>query len=344
MTDAVAGSSSTDMQELLIYRYRLSLSAALIAVLAMACGGSDAATAPATAPATGGASTSQPSGGSLGDKLVFPADNPWNRDISGDPVDPNSAAMVASCGSGSPVHPDFGTVYDGTPNGIPYIIVHSGQSTFPVSFQYASESDPGPYPIPLDAPIEGGSASTGDRHVIVVDVDSWKLYELYDAHPGSSSWTAGSGAIFDLGSDSLRPAGWTSADAAGLPIFPGLVRYDEVAAGRIAHALRMTCPRTRRGYVAPARHQAGSGTDASLPPMGARFRLKASVDISGFSPQLQVILSAMKKYGLFLADNGSPFYVSGAPDPRWNDDDLHKLTTLHGSDFEVVQMGPVSGP
>ena len=177
-----------------------------------------------------------------------------------------------------------------------------------------------------------------------IDVDAWKLYELYDAHPGASSWTAGSGAIFDLSSDALRPAGWTSADAAGLPIFPGLVRYDEVAAGNIAHALRMTCPRTRSGYVSPARHQAGNGTDASLPPMGARFRLKASVDISGFSPQLQVILTAMKKYGLFLADNGSPFYISGAPDSRWNDDDLHNLSKLHGSDFEVVQLGSVSGP
>lgn len=313
--------------------------------LAVSCGGTSPATAP---PPRQGDSTSsnpsQPSGGTLGNKLVFPVDNPWNRDISSDPVDPGSAAMVASCGSSSAVHPDFGTVYNGAPNGIPYIVVRAGQATVPVTFSYASESDPGPYPVPLDAPIEGGSASTGDRHVIVVDVDAWKLYELYDAHPGGSSWTAGSGAVFDLSSNALRPAGWTSADAAGLPIFPGLVRYDEVAAGSIAHALRMTCPRTRKGYVSPARHQAGSGTDPSLPPMGARFRLKASVDISTFPPQVQVILKAMKKYGMFLADNGSAFYVSGAPDSRWDDNGLRNLSKLHGSDFEVVQLGAIAGP
>jgi hypothetical protein len=309
-----------------------------VAVLAVSCGGST----DSTAPPAGGGSPTVPSGGTVGSRQVFPADNPWNRDISGDTVDPVSAAMVSSCGSGSTVHPDFGTIYDGAPNGIPYIVVHSGQAKVPVSFDYADESDPGPYPIPLDAPIEGGSSSTGDRHVIVVDADAWKLYELYDAHPGSSSWTAGSGAVFDLSSNALRPAGWTSADAAGLPIFPGLVRYDEVSAGSIAHALRFTCPRTRKGYVSPARHQAGSSTDTSLPPMGARFRLKASVDISTYSPQMQVILIAMKKYGMFLADNGSAFYISGAPDSRWDDDDLHNLSKLHGSDFEVVKMGAVS--
>lgn len=275
---------------------------------------------------------------------MFPPDNPWNRDISGDAVDPASAAMIASCGASSSLHPDFGTTYNGAPNGIPYIVVHSGQTLVPVSFYYASESDAGPYPIPLDAPIEGGPSSTGDRHVIVLDADAWKLYELFDGQPGASSWAAGSGAVFDLSSNALRPAGWTSADAAGLPIFPGLVRYDEVAAGTIPHALRMTCPRTRKGYVSPARHQAGSSTDPTLPPMGARFRLKATVDISGFSPKVQVILTAMKKYGVFLADNGSAFFVSGAPDPRWDDNDLHNLTKLHGSDFEIVQMGTVSGP
>lgn len=313
-------------------------------LVAIACGGgSSVATAPPQGDTTI-SNPSQPSGGVLGSKLVFPADNPWNRDISGDSVDPGSTAMVASCGATAAVHPDFGTVYDGAPNGIPYLVVHSGQQKLPVTFGYADESDPGPYPIPLDAPIEGGSSSTGDRHVIVLDVDAWKLYELYDAHPGSSSWTAGSGAVFDLSSDALRPASWTSADAAGLPIFPGLVRYDEVAAGAINHALRVTCPHTRKGYVSPARHQAGSGTDPSLPPMGARFRLKASVDISGYSPQLQVILKALKRYGMFLADNGSGFYLSGAPDSRWNDDDLHNLSKLHGSDFEVVQMRTVSGP
>lgn len=279
-----------------------------------------------------------PSAGLNTGRRVFPADNPWNRDVSSDPVDPNSAAMVASCGAGALVHPDFGTVYNGAPNGIPYVVVKAGQRTVPVTFRYASESDPGPYPIPADAPVEGGPSSTGDRHVLIVDVDAWKLYELFDAHPvnGGTTWTAGSGAVFDLSSNALRPAGWTSADAAGLPIFPGLVRYDEVAAGEIAHALRMTCPQTRNAYIAPATHSAGGGTSTSLPPMGARFRLKASVDISTFSPQLRVILRAMKRYGLFLADNGSPFYVSGAPDPRWNDDDLHQLDRLKGSDFEVV--------
>lgn len=303
----------------------------------ISCGGSEA-----TSPGPGASQ----SGGTLGGRLVFPADNPWNQDVSKAPVDPASDAMVASCGATAALHPDFGTVWNGAPNGIPYIVVHSGQTRVPVTFDYADESDPGPYPIPANAPIEGGPTSTGDRHVLVVDADAWKLYELFDAHPvnGGSSWTAGSGAVFDLSSNALRPAGWTSADAAGPPIFPGLVRYDEVAAGAILHALRMTCPRTREAYVAPARHYASSSTDPSLPPMGARFRLKASVDISGFPPEVQVILRAMKTYGLFLADNGSAFYVSGAPDARWSDDDLHTLTQLHGSDFEVVQMGPVTGP
>ncbi|MDQ2889560.1 MAG: hypothetical protein M3R65_03255 [Gemmatimonadota bacterium] len=324
-------------------KHRLNLWPSL-AIIAAACTGGAAATGPLGTPHdTGGTAPAQAAGIS-GNRSVFPPDNPWNRDISGDAVDPASAAMIASCGASSSLHPDFGTTYNGAPNGIPYIVVHSGQTLVPVSFYYASESDAGPYPIPLDAPIEGGPSSTGDRHVIVLDADAWKLYELFDGQPGASSWAAGSGAVFDLSSNALRPAGWTSADAAGLPIFPGLVRYDEVAAGTIPHALRMTCPRTRKGYVSPARHQAGSSTDPTLPPMGARFRLKATVDISGFSPKVQVILTAMKKYGVFLADNGSAFFVSGAPDPRWDDNDLHNLTKLHGSDFEIVQMGTVSGP
>lgn len=319
------------------------LFAALMLAL-ISCGGSDS-TSPANGAGNGAPGTSQ-SGGTLGGRLVFPADNPWNQDISKVPVDPASSAMVASCGAGATLHPDFGTVWSGAPNGIPYVVVHSGQQRVPVTFGYADESDPGPYPLPPDAPIEGGPTSTGDRHVIVVDADAWKLYELFDAHPvdGGASWTAGSGAVFDLSSNAQRPAGWTSADAAGLPIFPGLVRYDEVAAGAILHALRMTCPHTREAYVAPARHFASSSTDPSLPPMGARFRLKASVDISTFPADAQVILRAMQRYGLFLADNGSAFYVSGAPDSRWSDDDLHTLTRLHGSDFEVVQMGAVTGP
>ena len=282
--------------------------------------------------------------GDLGGHQIFPADNAWNADISTQPVDTNSGTLIASCGASASLHPDFGTVYGGAPNGIPYVVVHGDQATVPVSFMYAAESDAGPYPIPAYAPIEGGAASSGDRHVLVVDADHWRLYELWAAYPatGGTSWSAGSGAIFNLGSDALRPAGWTSADAAGLPILPGLVRYDEVAIHHaITHALRFTCPSTQAGYIAPARHSAGVA-NTSLPPMGMRVRLKASVSISGYSANVQVILSALQRYGMFVADNGSAFYVSGAPDPRWDDDDLHTLSQLHGSDFEVVQMGTIS--
>ncbi len=295
----------------------------------------------ATGPRIAVGGGANPGGGTLNGRRVFPADNPWNTDISAEAVDPNSDALIASCGAGAALHPDFGTVYDGAPNGIPYVLVASGQPRVPVAFDYADESDPGPYPIPSDAPIEGGAASSGDRHVIVVDTSAWMLYELYAAYPqnNGTSWQAGSGAVFDLSSNALRPAGWTSADAAGLPIFPGLVRYDEaVELGRIAHALRFTCPVTRMAYLPPARHWASNRTDATLPPMGMRVRLKSTVDISGFPPEVQVILTALKTYGMFLADNGSAFYLSGAPDPRWSDDDLHALSQLHGSDFEVVRM------
>jgi len=282
----------------------------------------------------------QASGGeSLGGRRPFPDDNPWNTVITGAQVASNSATLIASCGVRN-LHPDFGTVWDGAPNGIPYIVVHSGQATVPVSFDYADESDPGPYPIPADAPIEGGPSSSGDRHVLVVDVDAWKLYELFDAHPvnGGKSWTAGSGAIFDLGSDALRPAGWTSADAAGLPIFPGLVRYDEaVTQSHIDHALRFTCPRTRKAYVSPARHYASSDTSSALPPMGMRVRLKANFDTTSFPPPVRAILRAMMRYGMFVADNGSGWYVSGAPDPRWSDDDLATLSRVPSSAFEVVK-------
>jgi hypothetical protein len=282
----------------------------------------------------------QASGGeSLGGRRPFPDDNPWNTVITGAQVASNSATLIASCGVRN-LHPDFGTVWDGAPNGIPYIVVHSGQATVPVSFDYADESDPGPYPIPADAPIEGGPSSSGDRHVLVVDVDAWKLYELFDAHPvnGGKSWTAGSGAIFDLGSDALRPAGWTSADAAGLPIFPGLVRYDEaVTQGHIDHALRFTCPRTRKAYVSPARHYASSDTSSALPPMGMRVRLKANFDTTSFPPPVRAILRAMMRYGMLVADNGSGWYVSGAPDPRWSDDDLATLSRVPSSAFEVIK-------
>jgi hypothetical protein len=282
-------------------------------------------------------------GASLNGKRLFPADNPWNQDISGETVDPNSANLIASMGLGTSLHPDFGTVWNGAPNGIPYVVVSGAQTKVPITFTaYGNQSDPGPYPVPTDAPIEGGPASTGDRHVIIIDRDNWKLYELYRAFPNGAGWNADSGAVFDLNSNALRPAGWTSADAAGLPIFPGLVRYDEVFGRKeITHALRFTASRTRRAYVSPARHFASSNTDPNLPPMGMRVRMKASFDISGYSPAMQVILRALKRYGMILADNGSNWYVSGAPDSRWNDDELNTLKGLKGSDFEVVKMGTI---
>ena len=283
--------------------------------------------------------------GDLGGRQIFPADNAWNTDISSAPIDSNSSMLIASCGATSSLHPDFGTVYAGAPNGIPYVVVHGNEPQVPVSFQYASESDPGPYPVPPNASIEGGPNGAGDRHVLVLDADDWKLYEMWNATPvgGGASWTAGSGAIFDLTSDALRPAGWTSADAAGLAILPGLVRYDEVVIhGAITHALRFTCPSTRKGYIAPARHEASNDASSALPPMGMRVRLKASVSLVSFPPHVQVILRALQRYGMLVADNGSAFYLSGAPDPRWSDDELHTMTSLHGSDFEVVRMGPVT--
>jgi hypothetical protein len=287
-------------------------------------------------------------GASLHGKQVFPSDNPWNQDISTSPVDSNSANLIASIGLNTGLHPDFGTVYDGAPNGISYVVVSGSQLRVPIDFTaYGDESDPGPYPVPANAPIEGGPGSDGDRHVLVIDRDDWKLYELGYAFPinNGASWNANCGAIFDLNSNALRPAGWTSADAAGLPIFPGLVRYDEVfEQGVIAHALRFTVHDSRRAYVSPARHWASTLTSANLPPMGMRVRLKASFDISGFSPAMQVILRAMKKHGMIMADNGSNWYFSGAPDPRWNDDELSSLKSIKGSNFEVVQMGTIVVP
>jgi hypothetical protein len=276
----------------------------------------------------------------LGALQVFPPDNPWNQDISQLPVHPNSANYLASMGLDTGLHPDFGTVWNGAPIGIPYTVVRGDQPKVPVTFDYANESDPGPYPIPPDAPIEGGAGSDGDRHILIIDIDNRKLYELYYAYPAGQGWTAGSGAIFDLTSNALRPAGWTSADAAGLPIFPGLVRYDEtIERGEITHALRFTVRRTRRAYIAPARHFASSLTDPNLPPMGLRVRLRADFDVSTFPPCVQVMLRAMKKHGMLVADNGSDWYVSGAPDPRWDDDALRSLGRVKGRDFEVVYTG-----
>src|SRR5229473_1334996 len=273
----------------------------------------------------------------IGSCPVLPADNIWNTPIDQLPLDANSATYVATIGAGTTLHADFGAgLYGGSPIGIPFITVPGTQTKYPATFQYADESDPGPYAVPLNAPIEGGSQSTGDRHAIAVDVDNCILYELYYAFPQTSSWNAGSGAIFNLLSNALRPAGWTSADAAGLPIMPGLVRYDEVASGEIRHAIRLTVPQTRHAYIWPARHYASSLTDPKYPPMGQHFRLKANFDISSFSAEGQVILRAMKKYGKLIADNGSAWFISGAPDDRWNNTNLGDLRRVVGSDFEAV--------
>jgi hypothetical protein len=296
-----------------------------VAVLACAAGAGGAAVAPG-APGVGGCP-------------VFPASNVWNEPVDALPVARDSAALIRSIGLDAPLHPDFGSgLYDGSELGIPYAVV-SGASTPRVRphFLYASESDPGPYPIPNDVPIEGDpNPGSGDRHALIVDRDTCTLYELYDLRREGSGWSAGSGAIWNLRSNALRPAGWTSADAAGLPILPGLARYDEVAGGAIDHALRFTAPETRRAYVYPARHEASSLTGASLPPMGLRVRLKASFPIAGFPPQARVVLEALKRYGMILADNGSPWFISGAPDPRWSNDELHTLDRVTGADLVVV--------
>jgi len=276
---------------------------------------------------------------------IFPADNPWNTPVNTLPVAKNSAAMIKAIGRGAPLHPDFGSgTWDGGPIGIPFDVVSNATPAYAVRFQYASESDHVRYPIPTNVHIEGGPRATGDRHALLVDKSTCRLYELYNLHHTSSGWTAGSGATWSLGSDKLRPAGWTSADAAGLPIFPGLARWDEVAAGVINHALRFTAPVTRRAYVYPARHFASSSSSVSLPPMGLRVRLKASVDISTFPPQARVVLKALQVYGMILADNGSPWYISGAPNPNWSNNDLHALSRLTGADFEVVDTSSLPQP
>ena len=280
------------------------------------------------------AATQYPFGRGAGGCMVFPASSPWHEDISKLPVSPLSSAYVASIGADGFLHPDFGS---NLTYGIPYAVVPRSQPKVAIHFTaYGDESDPGPYPIPAGAPVEGGAGSDGDRHVLVVQRGACKLYELYDAHPQpDGSWGAGSGAVFNLRSNRLRHEGWTSADAAGLPILPGLARYDEVSSGAIRHALRFTAERTSRAHIYPARHDAGSA-DPSLPPMGLRVRLKASVDISHLGKQARVIAQALKTYGMILADNGSPWFITGASDRKWNDDDLHGLGKLKGSDFEVV--------
>jgi hypothetical protein len=283
--------------------------------------------------AQGGSSTPP----SLETCTIFPPDNIWNTPVDTLPIDKNSDLYVDTIGRDENAHPDFGSAWEGVPIGIPYLVVDGTQAKVEVNFDYADESDQKPYPIPNDPLIEGGPNGNGDRHILIVDKDTCTLYELFYALPqDDGSWSAGSGAIFDLNSNALRPDGWTSADAAGLPILPGLVRYDEVASGEIAHALRFTAPETRNTYVWPARHYASDITDENYPPLGQRFRLKADYDISGFSPEVQVILTALKKYGMMLADNGSSWFISGESNERWNNDTLHELQQLQGNDFEAV--------
>jgi hypothetical protein len=272
--------------------------------------------------------------GDLQGRQIFLPDSPWNTPVDTAEVDPDSDAIIALIGANDAFHPDFGADWNGGPFGIPYVVVDGTQAMVPVTFGYDDESDPGPYPVPPNAPVEPGS----DRHVLVVDEDNWVLYEMFDARRFGSGWTAGSGAVWDMKTNHYRPAGWTSADAAGLPILPGLVRYDEVSAGSIEHALRFTVSVTRRAYVFPASHWASSNTDPLRPPMGMRVRLKASFDVSGYPPQAQVILVALKKYGMMVADNGSDWYLSGTADARWDDAQINTLKQLRGSDFEVVKM------
>jgi hypothetical protein len=272
---------------------------------------------------------------------VFPASNPWNQPVDTLPVAADSATLIASMGTGGGVHADFGNgLYNGSRIGIPFVVVHAKSTPKSrVSFQYADESDKGPYPIPKSVPIEGAPAhaNEGDRHVLIVDRDACKLYELSGMHRTGGHWAGWSGAIWNLRSNAVRPAGWTSADAAGLPMLPGLARWDgDASTGRINHALRFTAERTRRAYIYPARHYASSATDPSLPPMGLRVRLKASVNISSLPPQARIVAQAMKTYGMILADNGSNWYVGGAPSPHWSNDQLHALGGLTGADFEVV--------
>ncbi len=300
--------------------------------------------------ATGGATSSGGAqntgdGPAIGPCAMFPADNPWNTDMSQYPLHENSDAFIDSIGRDTNLHPDFGTEWEGAPIGIPYVLVTSDQAKVDVTFDYDDESDAGPYPIPEDPPIEGGPDSDGDRHILMIDTDECVLYELYSAYPPEASgepWQAGSGAIFDLSSNELRPEGWTSADAAGLPILPGLVRYDEVVeGGEILHALRFTVSNSQRAYIHPATHGASDSTDANLPPMGLRVRMKADYDCSGYSQEVQVICTALKRFGMLVADNGSDWYVSGAPDTRWSDDNLSDLGDITGDAFEVVDTGPV---
>jgi len=305
---------------------RIAIAAALLALGAGAVGA--------------GAASQYPYGTSTGGCRVFPANNPWHENISKLPVSPLSSAYIASIGANIDLHPDFGS---NLTYGIPYAVVPASQPKVAIHFTaYGDQSDPGPYPIPPGAPVEGGAGASGDRHVLVLQAGACKLYELYDAYPNADgSWNAGSGAVFNLRSNKLRPNGWTSADAAGLSIFAGLIRYDEIQRGYIDHAIRFTAPQTQAGFIHPATHFASSSANPDLPPMGLRLRLKASFDIRPFPRVARIILRAMKTYGLILADNGSSWYFQGATDPRWDDNALDTLKSIPGSAFEAVQTGPI---
>jgi hypothetical protein len=307
--------------------------AILLAATLGSCGGDGTVEEPSTIPVPASPTTGATSPVLMGCP-VFPADNAWNRDVSGDPVDPLSDVYIASMGAGTFLHADFGRNPE---YGIPWTSVPGTQPRVPMAFEYDDESDPGPYPFPPNAPIEAG----GDRHVLVLDRDACRLYETFDSRYVGPGWRCGSGAVFDLRSNALRPDGWTSADAAGLPILPGLVRRDEVLAGEIRHALRFTVRRTQRAYVHPATHYASSNTDTNLPPMGLRVRLKASYDLARFSGAARVVLVALKRYGMFVADNGSDWFISGETNTAWNDDELEPLKTVPGSAFEVVRLGEI---
>jgi hypothetical protein len=283
-------------------------------------------------------------GASLNGFVPFPSTSLWNQDISSAPVDPNSGNYIDFIGASTPLHPDFGAgLYGGQTIGIPYIVV-SGSPFVKINFTaYGDESDPGPMPIPKNAPIEGDpNPGNGDRHVLVLDRHNCWLYELYDSYPQTNgTWNADSAAVWDLLNNEQRPYTWTSADAAGLPVFPGLARYDEVASGAINHALRFTVEQSQAAFTPPASHWAANSSNAYAAPMGMRMRLKASYDISSFPPQAQVILAALKKYGMIMADNGSSIYLSGDPDNRWDNDDLGTLKTVPASAFDVLQISPL---
>jgi hypothetical protein len=319
------------------WRRWVAIAAGAALAVGAAAGSQDAAKAAAHIRATGAAAR-HAAGPHEYSCPILPASNPINQDISHAPVDPNSAQYIAAIGASGHLHADFGS----NPSyGIPYTVVGPHQPLVPISFsEFGEESNPGPYPVPPGAPVEG-AGEEGDRHVLVLQEGSCKLYELYAARRSGAGWEAGSGATFNLRSNALRPEGWTSADAAGLPIFPLLVRYPEVHAGQIDHALRVTVERSQRGYIHPATHFASDSSDPSLPPMGLRLRLKAGFNLAAYHGEALVVLRALKRYGLIVADNGSSWYITGAPDPRWNDEDLNQLKAVPGSAFQAVRTGPI---